>query len=276
MVNSFRRYGLIPFLFLLFCQQSPAQLFRHYHLSADTCLSGPQNIHIIEVPWENLEKHLQLGMAFSDSALYPTSKFASDSLALVGINGGFFHVKEGGSVTYLEYAGKKVAHRSFRGDSLLAANGNFNGALVCYKGGRLQIEKAQSSADYLLSEAEEWVFTAGPLLILNGQKQDLLDRSFVTDKHPRSCLAFTPDALLLITLDGRHEQAAGAALPELQNFLLSRGVKDALNLDGGGSTTLYLNDGDRQAVVNCPSDNKSFDSLGERSVANILFLRKLK
>lgn len=45
----------------------------------------------------------------------------------------------------------------------------------------------------------------------------------------------------------------------------------ALNLDGGGSTTLWVNG----QVVNHPSDNKKFDNKGERKVHNIIAVRRL-
>jgi exopolysaccharide biosynthesis protein len=48
------------------------------------------------------------------------------------------------------------------------------------------------------------------------------------------------------------------------------GVKDALNLDGGGSTTLYVKDASENGIVNHPSDNKKFDRQGERFVVNSL------
>lgn len=53
-------------------------------------------------------------------------------------------------------------------------------------------------------------------------------------------------------------------LLELQKYLLSLGCKDAINLDGGGSSTMWINN---KGVVNLPSDKN-----GERSVANILMI----
>lgn len=136
------------------------------------------------------------------------------------------------------------------------------------------IAAIKSSKEYLTSNNEEWVFTAGPMLLQNGNKSDLLEGSFITKKHPRTALCLKENSILLITVDGRHDQAKGASLPELQNFLLSLKCKDAMNLDGGGSTTLWMNTKDHKGVVNCPSDNKKFDNKGERKVANIILIRK--
>jgi exopolysaccharide biosynthesis protein len=65
-------------------------------------------------------------------------------------------------------------------------------------------------------------------------------------------------------VDGRSELADGMSLYELQDYLLDLGCTDAINLDGGGSTTLWTNS---QGVVNSPSDKS-----GERPVANVLLI----
>ena len=74
---------------------------------------------------------------------------------------------------------------------------------------------------------------------------------------------------LMITVDGRTEQSGGLDLYDLAKYLLELGAIDAMNLDGGGSTTMFL-DG---KVVNKPSDKE-----GERKVGDaiVVTLRKKK
>ncbi|MEA1878258.1 MAG: phosphodiester glycosidase family protein [Bacteroidota bacterium] len=251
---------------------SLAQDFTHTHLLSDSTLQGPQNIHILELEMDILEENLEIDMASSDSILYPTSYFANINTAIAAINGGFFNIKNGGSVTFLEDEGKQVSHRSWKGDKKPDQKTNFNAALIMTKSGELKIEVIKNSTEYLASNNEEWVFTAGPMLLQNGKKSDLLEGSFITKKHPRTALCLKENSILLITVDGRHEQAKGASLPELQNFLQSQKCINAMNLDGGGSTTLWMNN----EVLNCPSDNKIFDNKGERKVANIILIRKVQ
>lgn len=62
-------------------------------------------------------------------------------------------------------------------------------------------------------------------------------------------------------------------LHELSNILRWLGAKEAMNLDGGGSSTLYIKGATENGVVNYPSDNKLFDHEGERAVANIIYVR---
>ena len=63
-------------------------------------------------------------------------------------------------------------------------------------------------------------------------------------------------------------------IPELAHLIRILGGKDALNLDGGGSTTLWLSGAADNGIVNYPCDNKRFDHVGERKVPNILYVHQ--
>ena len=84
--------------------------------------------------------------------------------------------------------------------------------------------------------------------------------------HPRSSVGLTPDGrLILATVDGRQPGwSAGMRLPELAELMLSRGAVNALNLDGGGSTSLAIRRAGTNGpvLVNRPSDGS------ERAVTN--------
>ena len=84
-------------------------------------------------------------------------------------------------------------------------------------------------------------------------------------RHPRSAIGFSRDSatLFLLTVDGRSEHSGGVTLVELARFMRQVGAWQAMNFDGGGSTTMVI-DG---AVVNVPSDNT-----GEREVGNALLV----
>ena len=56
--------------------------------------------------------------------------------------------------------------------------------------------------------------------------------------------------LLLVTVDGRQSQSVGMSLGELAALMLRLGAVQAMNLDGGGSTTMFVGGG----IVNGPSD----------------------
>jgi hypothetical protein len=92
--------------------------------------------------------------------------------------------------------------------------------------------------------------------------------SFAPVRHPRTAVGLSAGGrhLLLVTIDGRREGwSAGMTLTELARLMLRLGATEALNLDGGGSTTMVARRGDRLEIVNRPSDGS-----GERGVANAL------
>lgn len=94
-----------------------------------------------------------------------------------------------------------------------------------------------------------------------------LRTAFLTDRHPRTFVGVNRDTtvMLLCTVDGRQRLSVGMGFGEMADFLKKVGALDAINLDGGGSTTMVL----QGRTVNVPSD-----STGERGVANsIMILR---
>jgi hypothetical protein len=89
-------------------------------------------------------------------------------------------------------------------------------------------------------------------------------------RHPRSAIGAKKDgSLVLLAIDGRAKEAAGTSYEETATILVALGCEFAINLDGGGSTTLWTAG---QGVCNFPCDNKTFDHAGERAVANALLL----
>ena len=92
--------------------------------------------------------------------------------------------------------------------------------------------------------------------------------TFATARHPRTAAGFSQDKrfLYFVTVDGRQTTSNGMSLPELADFLVKFGIHRAVNMDGGGSTTMLV----RNNIVNSPSD-----AGGERSVSNCLMVVSL-
>jgi hypothetical protein len=84
-------------------------------------------------------------------------------------------------------------------------------------------------------------------------------------RHPRTAAGVSRDGrtLFLVVVDGRSTTSVGMTLVELATLMRRLGAWQALNFDGGGSTTMVI-DG---ALVNTPSD-----TTGERAVGNALLV----
>jgi Phosphodiester glycosidase len=106
--------------------------------------------------------------------------------------------------------------------------------------------------DALPAEPRGDLLQAGPLLVHEGEiavrdGEDAegfaagaaqFDSDITSGRYPRAALAVTDDALLAVACDGRSRADAGLSLAELAGVLAELGAREAINLDGGGSTSL--------------------------------------
>lgn len=107
----------------------------------------------------------------------------------------------------------------------------------------------------------------GPVLLRDGVAQPWPARKSLTDylqpRHPRTAVGYNERSIYFVAVDGRQrELSAGVSFVELTSLLKQIGCTEAMNLDGGGSTTFWLNG----KVMNSPSDKR------ERSIANALVI----
>jgi len=253
--------------------QSPGQNFEPLsdsiyltQIVTDTLFGSKQRISILILDLEAIPKY-KIDFAYQESELLKTSQIAESRDALAAINGSFFDMDKGGSVTYFERKDSVISRTRSSELKWAVPDSLANGALILNKNNILEIETARQEGAYESSLSEAFVMISGPLLIDNSIAQPLPDMNFANKRHPRTCVGITRESVLFITFDGRSDQAEGMNLMEVQDFLLDMGCTDALNLDGGGSTCMWTFD---KGVVNRPSDKT-----GERPVANaILILEK--
>jgi hypothetical protein len=89
------------------------------------------------------------------------------------------------------------------------------------------------------------IVSGGPYLVKNGEVfVDMTSQRLqsIGGRNPRSAIGYTKDNdLILIAADGREGSSIGLTLNELANLMKSLGCVGAINLDGGGSTVMYVN-----------------------------------
>jgi exopolysaccharide biosynthesis protein len=232
-------------------------------IKTDSLFNSHQRISFLVFPREAFKKYL-IEFSYSKTDLKKTSSFGENNNALAAINGSFFDVDSGGRVVYLEVNDSVISRT--RSDSLKWAKPDslIDGAVIITNDFRILIRPARSDQFYEQSRQEASVMVSGPLLLLDSNKVKLPQMEFVTKRHPRTCLCTNNESLLFIAIDGRSEEAEGMNLFEVQKFLQDIGCVDAINLDGGGSTTMWVKG---KGVVNSPSDKT-----GERPVSDALII----
>lgn len=110
---------------------------------------------------------------------------------------------------------------------------------------------------------------AKPAVAISGDRPLLTDgtRVVINDvlMHPRTAVGIDDDGnkVYLVTVDGRSQVSRGYTMVELADLMTSLGAENALNLDGGGSTTLAGHTAEGVfGILNAPSDG------GQRRVPN--------
>lgn len=174
--------------------------------------------------------------------------------AIAGLNGDFFDL---GATNYP--LGLCVK------DGVVMQNNNTRPWFALLDDGSYMTGDGTQSAQYIGHMTE--AIGGSHLVLRDGYLSDLgQDSDFGGIRHPRSAIGYTGDGdIVMLVVDGRRvDYSNGASLTDLALILRDFGVTDAMNLDGGGSSTLALVDGTEVEIQNKPSD------LSERAVYNSL------
>jgi len=244
---------------------APGLVWKSSHMLLEDTV--PQNINILVV---NINKR-KISLLYNPKQNIPVSRQASEAGALTAVNAGFFSIKDCGSMTYIRTNGmitdSDTAHKWVR-------NNNMNGSVMIDSHRHLIITSAMTNSWYDAHPEFPDILLTGPVLLMDGKKALLPETSLVINKHPRSSVGVINNhKILLITIDGRADQASGMTLLQLCDLMVSLHCTGAVNLDGGGSTTMWIKGKPFNGVVNMPCDNGKFDHYGERAVSDILIIK---
>lgn len=197
-----------------------------------------------------------------------TSEIAKENNALVAINGGGFNDKGNNSTTIWTGTGAIPT-------GIIISNGKvifpseadldpiqvYQGVAGITSSGKLVV--GNHSVRELLQMGVTEALCFGPTLIENGTETTGLSYQ---GADPRTAIGQRTDgSILLLTLDGRQVFEAGATIQDVQTIMKEEGAYNAVNLDGGASTTMYYGG----KVQNSPSDK-----FGERPVPTAIYVTK--
>ncbi len=209
----------------------------------------------------------------------------TDESELIQFTPDFGKVTEPGTgwEVVLDKKGRVVHSYNSRGNSIpekgsvLSATGNAANWLRTHAKpkSRLKVEtKIFSDRKYLPLQPQTGIINGGPRLLQRGkthitafaegfhweEKPEFYYR-FGIQRNPRTLAGTTPDGkILLVTVDGRQPGfSVGLSFKESARLMKALGASDAVNLDGGGSTTMTIH----QQMVNHPSD-----ATGERPIGD--------
>jgi exopolysaccharide biosynthesis protein len=211
------------------------------------------DVHVTRIDLTN--PSLRVVASREDDRGLTVSDFAKKNKAVVAINADYFDEKMNPSGLVLGPCGVWKGTRDTERRGVVAVGS-----------GRAAIFPPKE----VLAEPEEWMQSAiagWPMLVTNctaltGSELPGSD-SFTRAPHPRTAVGVSEDGttMYFVVADGRREGVPGLTLAKLARFMKDElGACAALNLDGGGSSAMWVGD----AIVNQPSDKK------ERRVADHL------
>jgi hypothetical protein len=146
-------------------------------------------------------------------------------------------------------------------------------ACVHVAGGEVTIARR----DVIAAQPRGDLLQAGPLLVCDGSAvlgddegfssgARQFDSDITIGRHPRAALGIAADHLLAVACDGRADDEAGLTLGELAEVLLALGARQALNLDGGGSSSLVCGG----ELRNVSREKHGAECVGGRAISTAL------
>lgn len=228
-------------------------------------------IHIVEIDLSNQDIDFQVtpGDKSSGMDLYArtTGAFLEEFDVQLAINGGFFEPFRASTPWgYKPKSGDPVNVKGFAiANGETYSNDYVDYPVICLSADRAELQPG------MCPPGTTQALAGTPILINNGTAVAHEQNPYHIEPHPRTAVAVDTGGhkLWLVIIDGRQPRySKGATLTELTEILLAVGATDALNLDGGGSSTLVIEGLEGPQLLNAPIHTRI--PMRERPVANHL------
>ena len=212
------------------------------------------------------------------------SATAKASGADFGVNAGYWDVRIDKPSTYLKLNNEQIAVTAdFEKERV--------DGLVCVGKRNILLDYCKAGEEAFYAKRYKNILAAGPVLIDEGKAIDhdaytkgMVDNAggkpvgafyTYTQRHPRTAVGTDKRGnVYLVVVDGRSEgNAEGVTISELTKVCAWLGMRDAINLDGGGSSSMWTAE---EGTVSYPCRNKKFDHAGERRVSSVLVVKSKK
>jgi len=241
---------------------APGVVWKYCHFN--NLFEAKQSINVLDVDLD--AENVRVRFAYLETGRQKTSELVRQTKAVAAVNGTFFDMKAGGSTCFLRVDNQiitRTAPLEKRDDGAIAINASENVAIL-----------QRPSTGWESADGQVHLMSSGPLLVQNGEIYEQRGKTkFYRKRHPRTAVGITLDnRLVLVTVDGRSHCAAGMSCAELTRTMRALGCYTAVNLDGGGSVTMWVRGKAHGGVVNYPCDNQKFDHRGEREVSNAVII----
>lgn len=216
--------------------------------------SSMRNVNVLEITPSLVST---IDIAYGGS-LRTVTTWCQNASAVAGVNASYFTTT--GSADYFRYNGLEITagrqDNTDYVDAALVINGKDDISIVSV------LPKRNVTAKTVMGKT---VMVAGPLLVSSGTVvTPLSSTEHFTLTHPRTAIGVTADKkILLVTVDGRRETMVGLPIRDLSVLMKALNATGAMNLDGGGSTNMYIQN---KGIVNTPSESG-------RSVANVIYVK---
>lgn len=247
-----------------------------YTIKRVEIFSSVQTISVIRYSPKRFSTHIVL-----PEELSPLSVVANKHNADFGVNAGYWDVKIDLPSTFLRIDGKSIAQTA--GFEEERVDG-----VVCLAKRKVVIDACKVGREGEYVAKYDNILASGPVLIDDGKSVDhktYMDAMVSPEhgqpigayytyyrRHPRTVIGTDKrGSVYLVVVDGRLEgNADGMTITELTTLCEWLGLQEAINLDGGSSSTMWSRE---EGVINHPCKNRRFDHAGERDVSSVIIVK---